>query len=200
MGTRNLTMVVMNGETKIAQYGQWDGYPSGQGTTCLNFLHSADLTHFKEQLKKVKFIDEQKQEEIDKFMESIGSDNGWMTGEQADKYHEKYPLLTRDNGAKILNLVNKSTDSEMWLHNNEAFAGDGLFCEWGYVIDFDKNTFEVYKGSGKTPLVEEDRFFKTNETSEGEYYGVKMIKSYNLSELPTVKDFIKELEKSDEEK
>ena len=201
MGTRNLTMVVCNGETKIAQYGQWDGYPSGQGTTCLNFLLSADLSKFKEQLNKVKFIDEAKQAEIDKFMESIGSKDGWMNMKQAEKYHKKYPYLTRDNGAGILEMVATAPESEteIWLHNSEDFAGDGLFCEWGYVIDFDKGTFETYRGFGKSPLTEEDRFFKTNEAVDGEYYGIKLLKSYNLSELPTVESFVNELEGLDKE-
>jgi hypothetical protein len=38
MGTRNLTRVICDGKTKVAQYGQWDGYPEGQGKTVLNFL------------------------------------------------------------------------------------------------------------------------------------------------------------------
>ena len=31
MGTRNLTMVIQDQQTRIAQYGQWDGFPDGQG-------------------------------------------------------------------------------------------------------------------------------------------------------------------------
>lgn len=31
MGTRNLTAVYLDGQYKVAQYGQWDGYPEGQG-------------------------------------------------------------------------------------------------------------------------------------------------------------------------
>ena len=27
MGTRNLTVVYLDGQYKVAQYGQWDGYP-----------------------------------------------------------------------------------------------------------------------------------------------------------------------------
>lgn len=35
MGTRNLTAVYLDGQYKVAQYGQWDGYPEGQGITAL---------------------------------------------------------------------------------------------------------------------------------------------------------------------
>ena len=37
MTTRSLTAVKINGEYKIAQYGYYDGYPSGQGVTILKF-------------------------------------------------------------------------------------------------------------------------------------------------------------------
>ena len=46
METRHLTLVYKNGAFKVAQYGQWDGYPSGQGLTALKFLRSADLSRF----------------------------------------------------------------------------------------------------------------------------------------------------------
>jgi len=55
MGTRNLTMVISGGETKIAQYGQWDGYPRGQGKTCLEFLKANNLDKFKEKLKLLRW-------------------------------------------------------------------------------------------------------------------------------------------------
>src|SRR3546814_20563425 len=48
MGTRNLTCVVVDGAYKVAQYGQWDGYPSGQGATARAFL--------REQLDRATFL------------------------------------------------------------------------------------------------------------------------------------------------
>ncbi|MBD0542281.1 hypothetical protein HPJ54_05685, partial [Acinetobacter baumannii] len=38
MGTRHLICVQHNNEYKVAKYGQWDGYPSGQGVGILEFL------------------------------------------------------------------------------------------------------------------------------------------------------------------
>ena len=38
MGTRHLIIVWYKGKYRIAQYGQWDGYPSGQGLRVLRFL------------------------------------------------------------------------------------------------------------------------------------------------------------------
>lgn len=195
MGTRNLTMVISNGETKVAQYGQWDGYPEGQGVTALNFLTNTDLNKFKEKLNSVKFINGTKQKEIDKWLKSIGCENGWMTGEQANLYHEKYPLLTRDNGADILNLIMESEEEINWVTDSSEFAADSLFCEWAYVIDLDKNTFEVYEGFNIEPLTINDRFYYLTAESEKEhrdkqYYPVRMIKSFDLNNLPFEDEFI----------
>ena len=35
MGTRNLTIVYYDGDYRVAQYGQWDGYPEGAGIEVL---------------------------------------------------------------------------------------------------------------------------------------------------------------------
>lgn len=195
MGTRNLTMVISNGETKIAQYGQWDGYPSGQGATVVNFLLNSDMEKFKQTLERCRFIEKspRKQKEIENFLAKIDASDGWMNGEQAEKYHKKYPLLTRDNGANILNMVYEDdTDKLIWLNNSEDFAADSLFCEWAYVIDFDKNTFEIYEGFNTDPLTKEDRFY--NIKNEGEYSPVKMIKSYDLKQLPqSVTQFLEDM-------
>lgn len=195
MGTRNLTMVISNGETKIAQYGQWDGYPEGQGATALEFLLASDMKVFKANLERCRFIEnsKRKQKEMENFLAKIGSANGWMNGEQAEKYHKKYPFLTRDNGAKILDMVyDDKTDKLIWLNNSEDFAADSLFCEWAYVIDLDKNTFEVYEGFNKTPLTKEDRFF--NLKGENDYEPIKMIKSYDLNNLPkSVNEFVSDI-------
>jgi hypothetical protein len=197
MGTRNLTMVISEGKTRIAQYGQWDGYPEGQGLTALNFLLSADLEHFKSQLLKCRFITPSKQRAIDKFLEKIGCKNGWLDTNQAEKYHAKFPLLTRDNGAGILKLIDNEQSKVIWLHNDTDFVADSLFCEWAYVIDLDKGTFEIYKGFNHNPLEETERFFPLTEKNktfrDKTYYPVRHFKTYSLSELPTVEVYLNEM-------
>lgn len=202
MGTRNLTMVISNGETKVAQYGQWDGYPEGQGTTALKFLSTTDLKKFKDKLKSVKFITPTKQKEIEKWLKSIGCENGWMNGEQSKLYQEKYPLLTRDNGADILNMIMESEEKTNWVTDSTDFAADSLFCEWAYVIDLDNNKFEVYEGFNTTRLTIEDRFYplmveadKENQRrqdygSDSVYYPIRLRKSYDLNNLPLEAEFI----------
>ena len=53
MGTRNLTKVINEqGEVVVAQYGQWDGYPSGQGVNALNAIFYY-LDEIKQGIKRV---------------------------------------------------------------------------------------------------------------------------------------------------
>ncbi len=189
MGTRNLTMVVMNGKFKVAQYGQWDGYPEGQGFTVLRFLKSNSLDGFKKRLKQVKFMGKKENAEMGEFLKSIGCKDGWMNKTQSQKYHEKYPLLTRDNGANILQMIMDSLENPIYLTNSVSFAGDSLFCEWAYLIDLDKNVLEVYTGFNQEPLTENDRFYKYTSKKE-KYTPIKLAKSYPLDNLPTEDDFV----------
>ena len=192
MGTRGLTMVIEQEKPVIAQYGQWDHYPSGQGATILDFLRKNDLKAFREKLKNIRFINESEVEEIDRKSKADKNYN-WI---------KEYPQMSRDVGGDILEMAMKH-EGEFLLQDHSKFAGDSLFCEYAYVVDFDKNTFEIYKGFNKTPLVEGiDRFFSYFEQPEHRtdvYYPVKLLKSYSLDELPDEEQMIEDCTKKDDD-
>lgn len=190
MGTRNLTIVIKDEQIKVAQYSQWDGYPSGQGQTALSFLRKFDKRAFSYQIDKCRFVDDEKQKEIDLWFKSIGVNDGWMDMDQSRQFKTKYPFFSRDNGANILNLINDSEEQVIWLCNEKDFINDSLMCEWAYVIDLDKNTFEVYSGFNKMPLHKHERFF-SESPNEGGYYPCKNIAIYNIDDLPTNDEFLK---------
>jgi hypothetical protein len=190
MGTRNLTVLVSEGEIKIAQYGQWDGYPDYMGINILKFLREIDVEIMKKQAKNVFFIDEDKQSEIDLYLKEIGSTNGYLNKEQSDLYYEKYKFLDRSIGSDILEMVyNEEFNKPMLLNNSITFSGDSLFCEWAYVIDLDKNLFEVYEGFNKNELNENNRFFKYTIENE-EYHPIKLKKEFPLNVLPSDEEFL----------
>jgi hypothetical protein len=190
MGTRNLTVLVSEGEIKIAQYGQWDGYPDYMGINILKFLREFDVEIMKKQVKNVIFVDENKQKEIDLYLKEIGSTNGYLNNEQSDLFNEKYKFLNRSMGSDILEMVyDEEYNKPMLLNNSITFSGDSLFCEWAYVIDLDKNLFEVYEGFNKNELNENDRFFKYTIENE-EYRPIKLKKEFPLNVLPSDEEFL----------
>ena len=67
--------------------------------------------------------------------------------------------------------------------NDLNFAGDSLFCEWGYVIDFDRKTFEIYRGFNQQILPKGERFAFCND-AKSSYRPIKMIDCFHFSRLP----------------
>jgi hypothetical protein len=201
MGTRNLTMVVKGSKPVIAQYGQWDGYPSGNGVKILTFCRSKkNLANLTEKLKHVRFATKKDDAKVTAYLESVGCKNGWMNMEQAELFHKEFPYASRDIGAGILDLVANSKDDKIVLNNSISFAGDSLFCEWAYVIDLDKNQLEVYNGFNKSPLGPEERFCKIKSSKDSpEYKGIRFLHKYDLDKLPTKAKFISELKKKEKE-
>ena len=196
MGTRNLTMVIKEHQTKVAQYGQWDGYPQGQGVKILSFLQQkANIEKLKEILPKIRFENDQDIKEKKEFAKSIGARDGWLNMEQAEQYDKQYPLDSRNLGGEILNkLLEYQDQTDIVLVNSEDFASDSLFCEWAYIIDLDNNTLEVYKGFNRAKITENDRFYNFND-AKNQYRSIKIIKSFSLDKLPDAEKFIAECSK-----
>lgn len=204
MGTRGLTMVVSNKETKVAQYGQWDHYPSGQGRTALEILTKimteGKLEEFREKVNNLKWLTDEQIVEINNL----------------DIPFKEHQYLSRDWGAQILEAVMYNTLTKekgfmqpetkvipikiLGLINNEKFAKNSLFCEWAYVVDLDKMTFEVYEGYNETRLNENERFAYLAKEIDAEFHPVRHIKTYDLNNLPTVEEFLTEWEKYNEDK
>jgi hypothetical protein len=139
MGTRGLTKVVYEGEIKVAQYGQWDHYPSGQGVAILSFLRGeGNLELLKNGIKNIKAISD---EILDKYVnEFTDNEKGFMTMDEAESFKDKYPSLSRDTGGEILSVVANSTN-EIPLVLNAEFENDDLFCEGVYTVDLDQSMF-----------------------------------------------------------
>ncbi|MCL8114511.1 hypothetical protein M8310_15155 [Enterobacter hormaechei] len=200
MGTRHLTCVVKDGDYKVAQYGQWDGYPSGQGVDILSFL--------REKLNREIFLVnlaqtfEPTDEQIKEWWLEVGHDidksDGWVGCDISRKYGEKHPSLHRDTGGDILDLI-QDASSPVPISKNLDFAADSLFCEWAYVIDFDKNTFEVFQGFNQLPLEQCERFHFLSEKCSNNYQPVRHSKTYQLCELPDEEKFLTDLEPGEEE-
>ena len=191
MGTRHLISVHTNGEYKVAKYCQWDGYPSGNGLSILYFLRNCDMDEFKAAIAECTFLTQADIDEMNKCIEQKRNENpGYI-------WSRDYPELSRDTSAEILEFicdggVRKTID-------DLKFAADSLFCEWAYVIDLDKGTFEVFEGFNKDPLAEEERFYPMEEFAKGGYHPVKFIKSFDLDNLPTEKEFLEHFKADDEE-
>lgn len=200
MGTRNLTCVFHDGKYKLAQYGQWDGYPGGQGVTVLDFLREKLPGNRDRFIQRLDACFKPTKEVLNQWYLDVGHDGSeWVDMDVADEFKKHHPSLSRDTGAVILALILESTEP-VPITLTIDFAADSLFCEWLYVVDLDKNVLEVYTGFNKTPLTESDRFFFLMEKShverrkDDQYYPVKLIASFPFDNLPTTADFIQQCE------
>lgn len=132
MGTRHRQAVISkDGELKIQQYGQWDGYPSGQGVDILDYLRQADLQKYQENLGKITVITDEQVKEL----------------ETKGDWKNTHPYLSRDCGANIHQMIEDGeVEFVSFIDEEEARK----WCEGFYTINFKDNTFtaEYYGKSG----------------------------------------------------
>lgn len=160
MGTRGLTKVIdANGVIKVAQYGQWDHYPAGQGVTILNFLNRDyyAVGELELALDKCFFIDEAGREKIYADYNRTYPDSTHMK-----KFSSMLPSLSRDTCGDILSVVRWSA-GPVPLVDESNFEADDLFCEGVYEVNYKTRQFVtkfggVEFGFSLDDLPDQDRY------------------------------------------
>jgi hypothetical protein len=191
MGTRNLTCVRINGEYRLAQYGQWDGAPHGQGQVALEFLRKMDESRFLEKLAAARFVG---RDTLDRWYADAGADHPTMVSfEVYYRVAKDHPVINRDLGAKVLELI-ETSEAPLELYNDIDFAADGSgLCEWAYLIDFDRRTFEVYRPACLRPDKNTPHaglpLPKPNEDGE-RYCFMQRVAEFSLDKLPSTEVFL----------
>ena len=139
MGTRNLTKVIKDDKVVVAQYGQWDGYPSGQGLTGFFAITKDDVVASLE--ANLSLLYYPSEDELTKMAEPFWDGReGWMTFESGKAYGEKYPSLTRDTCTEILYVIANATEP-VPISLEIEFEDDELFCEGVYEVNLDNKTY-----------------------------------------------------------
>jgi hypothetical protein len=170
MGTRGLLGIVIDGQLK-AWYNHYDSYPSGLGQA----VSSAIGEILSGPRKKAKWLRLARElvsvplEDSERPCSEILAETQWAKTRKtlekrldAEKKREKKPWESKSkaiepDSATVQQAVSGTTGNLLAALANgvtldeAGFAADGLFCEWGYVVNFDDEKLEVYRGFYKTP-------------------------------------------------
>ncbi len=136
MGTRHLqTAINSQGECKLANYGQWDGYPDGQGVEILKYLWRANLKKYDDNLSMLREITKSEMESINNGVPEcfLGANRDWK---------KEYPYLSRDCGSDIHQMIEDGLVK--FVLNCEAYTDEeksSSWCEGFYTIDLQKREF-----------------------------------------------------------
>ncbi|MCR5156797.1 MAG: hypothetical protein K6C96_08960 [Butyrivibrio sp.] len=198
MGARNLTIVVVDNEIKVAQYGQYGGYPEANGLAVKRFIgkiaeHSDEISKFRNACRNCRFITDDELNEKYKEAGIDPEDESGMTLRQLNTFEAMYPALKKDASAEVLQLILDNGGCELW--DAIEFAADSFLCEWACLINLDTESVEIYKGFNREPLAKDDRFYMYMDrfltTSEGLdhlYFPIRKILEIPFKELSEMSD------------
>lgn len=155
MSTRGVIGFVLDDKWYV-MYNHGDSYPEWLGTHVLEFCKIVtDWDKVKENARKVELVEETE-----------------------DLYWDLHEL---QGGELFYRIANGTADKMIDAH---MFMADSLFCEWGYILDFDNMCLRVYKGKQHEPYgsflpPDVDKNYKTDG-----FYPVKELYAYDLYNLP----------------
>jgi hypothetical protein len=204
MGTRGIFGVIVGEQQKIA-YNHYDSYPSGNGQANLSWLREAveedQIVHYRHLAQKARLVDDSVPPKA-KDVQALADVTDLGVSRQ-DWY-----CLTHVTQGSIPAMLNCG-----YIYDSASFALDSLFCEWGYIVNFDTEMFEVYEGFQKSvptaglwtgrPTTEEDTetyilhleaCLKEGREPwrkrESEYKAIQRIAAYPFRDLPSEEDFL----------
>ena len=177
MGTRHITAVVSEGQFVVAQYGQWDGYPTGAGNNIVAIINGK-IDQLKDSLRHIVPVES---DTVERYWSECGAQEWGADMETCQRFKAKHMTLDRDTGPDVLDIL-IHTEVPVELYLDVDFIANGLFCEWVYVVDLDSGMFEIYQGF--RIQIYQNRFSTMFEGRTNGYYPPKLVATYPLDDLP----------------
>jgi hypothetical protein len=196
MSTRGAFGFVRYDAEKLT-YNHCDSYPSGLGLDILRWAKNVlDWNSIRAQVDDLTLVDEQVKptaEEAIKF--------AMYTDDRVSSGDDWYSILRNTQGDPQ-SILNAGA-----MIDSHGFLTDSLFCEWAYIVDFDTNSLDVYRGFQTSPpkagrwaaperiaaeQAAHDAFIAKNPhmKSGGRYYAVGLNATWSLVNLPTEEEFL----------
>jgi hypothetical protein len=187
MSTRGLFGFVIDGKVK-ASYNHSDSYPSWLGTEMgQDILKLKDLPDIKDKVRGIVMLDKSVKKNDQAILKALRDKIGFDK-DSKDEEMDLYNLL-HDNQGDLARCIEVG-----FMLNEEDFALDSLFCEWGYLWNLDDNVLEFYRGYQKRKH-KKGRFSNSAKNEDG-YYGIALVKSVVIDDKfkETIEALIPKLE------
>jgi hypothetical protein len=185
MSTRGFIGFVVDGTEKIT-YNHFDSYPSGLGTTVLDWLRKEHRGHVQRKAGELRVV----AADSTPTAEDIERLRGYANLNVGEQTVESWYVLLRETQGNPAAILDAGV-----LIDGSSFPLDSVFAEYGYLVDLDSNTFEAYRGfqkeehdkgrfADREPFVPEWR-----KDQPVEYWPCALVASWPLDALPTDDEF-----------
>lgn len=182
MGTRGLMGFRKNSVDKLT-YNHWDNYPSGVGIDILSILKKTTINKLNEVFDRIILVEEHSKPTEKEIKEC----EKWSNLKVSTQVIDDWYCLLRNVQGDIDSYIEGGL---RYMIDSKDFIRDSLFCEWGYIINLDKNVLEVWVGFQNIP--NKDRYSKLGayESHSGEnYYPCRLQNEFDLNNLPSEEEF-----------
>lgn len=184
MGTRGLTVIILNNKIRLSNYQQWDSYYEYTGRKFLEFCRNNlnNDVRISDFIKKVDLL-----KDISTDIDVIAKINEQVEEWNNEKYkidiNNLFPQFSRDTGIEILNIVNslKTFDFKQKQKFPIIITTDTSWIEYINVINLDKK--EVYMlrlDTGRYNI-------STCDLVQKMFTDFECYLKYKLDKIPTVK-------------
>lgn len=171
MGTRGFMGIVVDGELK-GSYNHFDSYPTCLGENVVRDIRAMTLEEMRGKARGLKVV----QESGAPTSEEIATLCGYANEGVSSGDPEEWYVLLHDLQGELAKTLEAG-----YILDGTRFPADSLFCEWGYVVDLDAETLEVYRGFQKErPATGRFR----DMPKDGDYFPIALVATFKLDDIP----------------
>jgi len=182
MSTRGIIGIRIDSEDKLA-YNHSDSYPEHLGTDivkfCVEKTEAIDWLKIRKLARGLKDVPEVETAEEKRRKHFQYSAKMTDTAEEA---LEKIRMLVEEGNNILHKILNRGT-----YEKSNGFITDSLYCQYGYIVNLDSMTLELYKGEQMAP--HQKGRYADNEGyvtpgCQATYYPCALVGEYSVFDIP----------------